>query len=774
MKKKVAISIFVSILIFVQIWCFFISFKYPYIGLYLETNPNQEWIVREIDKKSLSSELDIKLGDRITEIDGGAPEDFWTVAKWRAIEQAHSVTVSRDGQEPKLLLTNHASTNYGIFSLFSGLVTLFLALLLYLKIPNSPSARLLAFVFLAIGLTWTGIGASSRGDIIGKILVTSLMMAIPFIFYHFLVIFFQEKGKISLPKKALKYVYVLIGLGFGIRLLYFIPALAYPIYLYNGKISLLFFIIGFLLNIYMLTYIYFKHRKPKSYLSSIIKSVWISLIISFLPSIILSFIPRLKTGSFFLDEEFTSLFILFLPISFTYLIAADRLYDIGLVVRRFVSAGMISLLPSAMLTGAYVVLFSEDVEVKHLLFIFFAPLILISLILYSMEYVTTKFESFLFPRKSMLHTTLKKISKNLGAISSFRELKDIVLVDIVKTLDVIGGAIVIQYKDEIETVHEGVINLEEIKQLLSSSSLQQHPFYSCIEINHHEDYTGYLVMTGKKTNTMLGKEELQWLNLIISYLAVSMENVHLIRKLTSKLQQLAAQLPNEQSAQDIQWFRKLMFELQEEERIRIANDLHDTTMQDLFFLKRRFIELLEGQLLNKDDKEQLNNIINFIELINTGLRQSCFELHPHLLQEIGLILTVQRLLDKETYNCPFTIQFTGVSAYAIENRDLVSKKHIFRIVQELLSNAKKHSHATEVTFTMTVEAGLFYLSYEDNGVGLDEVQAASTRLTGRSGIGMEQIKSRVLHLNGDIEMNSKAEGGVHFLISIPIIDVVAV
>ncbi|MBP1992916.1 sensor histidine kinase [Paenibacillus eucommiae] len=474
-----------------------------------------------------------------------------------------------------------------------------------------------------------------------------------------------------------------------------------------------------------------------------------------------------------MDDEYTSLFILFLPISFAYLIASNQLYDIGLVVRRFVYAGMIAVVPCGIFAAANAVAFPNDTDLKHLMFTFLLPVILLSVVLYSMEYMTTKFEGFLFPRKFILNSALKKISKSLGAISSFRDLKDIVLVDIVNTLEVMGGAIVIKFQDEMETILEGDMNKKEVEQLVASGAFEEHAFYTCIEINHHEEYTAYLIMTRKKTNTLLGKEELQWLNLIISYLAVSMENVHLIRKMTSKLQQLASQLPDEQAAQDIQWFRKLMFELQEEERIRIATDLHDTTMQDLFFLKRRFVDLLEKYIMNQEDKDHLNNIINFIELINTGLRQSCFELHPHLLQEVGLILTVQRLLEKESYHCPFTIEFTGDKAFAIENRDLVTKKHIFRIVQELLNNAKKHSQATEVQFRMTVETGFFCLSYEDDGVGFAESSTPPSKPFKLTGIGMEQVKSRVLFLGGDIELHSKLTGGVHFRITIPMKEVQA-
>ena len=165
--------------------------------------------------------------------------------------------------------------------------------------------------------------------------------------------------------------------------------------------------------------------------------------------------------------------------------------------------------------------------------------------------------------------------------------------------------------------------------------------YSIFVINQNEEYSCYLVTARKKTNTLLSLEERQWLSLIISYLAVSLENIYLIRKLTVKLHDLASQIPNEEAGQDVVWLRKSLFELQEQERYRIATDLHDTTMQDILLVRRRLISFIN----NNEDQQQVIQAIKHLDLVNESLRQSCFELNPHLLQNIGLIQTIQATLD---------------------------------------------------------------------------------------------------------------------------------
>lgn len=337
------------------------------------------------------------------------------------------------------------------------------------------------------------------------------------------------------------------------------------------------------------------------------------------------------------------------------------------------------------------------------------------------------------------------------------------------TLQVFGGAIVFKYKGTWEIISEGDIDASQIKQIINAETFE-HPNFTCIEINRHQEYTSYLIMTRKKTNTLLGLEDIQWLNLIISYLSVSLENVYLIRKLTLKLEQLAAQLPNQQASSDFIWFRKLTFELQEKERTRIATDLHDTTMQDLFFLKKRLQSLLGKYAFRMEDVEQMRSIIDYVEIINTNLRQSCFELHPYLLQEIGLVQTIRKVVDQETLLSPFHIEFTVQGADIIESKDLEMKKHLFRIVQELLNNAKKHSEASTIRLSLSAGHDSIELLYEDDGVGFDP-EVISAREIGVSGIGIEQLKSRVLYLNGRMEMDSQHGRGVTVRITFPIKEV---
>ncbi|MCC2685484.1 MAG: hypothetical protein K0R75_2383 [Paenibacillaceae bacterium] len=765
MKKIVLWCSIFLVLLGIQSWFTFVTVHFPWINL---MSVQGQWVVKSLDDYSGSEQLDVQVGDVVTSVNGRPPGEHESVMKWEVLEQAQSFVIVRDGLETAYDTTVVKDRNpVGLYPLLIEAISVFMALFLLVKINESRSSRLLSVVFLCCGLVFMSLGASIRGDTFGKLVINFAFMALPVVFLHFLLVFFRERSDMRLPVGYMSLLYVGVLCNALLRIASLIPGLGndYWINYFSSRLSLVLFMIGFALNLYLLTYIYLKHRKNQSYLATTIKMVWICLAISFLPSIILSFLPHLIFQTEWVSSVFTGWFALFFPMSFAYLIATKQLYDVHMVLRRILHTLFLSTIPSLGIVAFVSVLYISEDSYKKLSYVFVVTLILISVLLYSLEYITTKLEGILFPRKYQLRTALKNISKNLGSITSFHELKDIVLVDIVNTLQVMGGVIAFKYRHSRELIHEGTIDQDEVGRLIDAA-ITQHPGYTIMEINSHEEYTSFLVMTRKRTGTRLGLEETQWLNMIVSYLSVSLENIFLIRKLTSKLEQLASQIPNEQVAREFIWFRKLMFELQEKERFRIATDIHDTTMQDLFFLKRRLVALRDKSKLLPEVVAQLVGIAEYVEVINTNLRQNCFELHPYLLQELGLLHTIRKLIDSESHSggCETVLQVRGEEV--IERWSLETKRHLFRIVQELLNNAKKHANAGKVLISLEVIGRTLRLTYQDDGVGFDS-KRPQQREIGSPGVGMEQMRSRVLHLDGHLELATSPGCGVQIHITIP-------
>jgi two-component system sensor histidine kinase ComP len=743
-------------------------FRYPLMGITVEREYKSGFMINRVDSFSEGARLGLKAGDIVTSVNGGNPENYWTVYRFGKLDQVDTMSVLRDG-----VLMNFKTNSAFSFYLYNNIYviveisSLLIAYLMYKKIKMSASSRAISVMFLIIALIFMSLGASVRGDPTGKVVLCAGLIIIPVAIYQFLRAFLKEKANIHLPSRFLKPVYYFFAVMFGMYTLIFMDSpYTYPVYKFMGNVVLFFCAIGICSNLFLLVYIYAQNRRKKNNLTIIIKTVFFSAFCALSPVIFFSFIPLFVFGKSWIDLLYTSWSIFILPLTFVYLLATRRLYDIDMIIRRILFTTAIALIPSFIFTAVIKIIFPVEATPERLVFLFLTLLFTSSFILYSLENLTTKLEPVLFPRKHRLQLALKKISGNLGMISSFREMKDTILVDIVETLEVVGGAIVFQYKDGMETILEGDLQKEQVEALIASEVMDSS-FYTCFIISRQEEYTSYLVVAPKKATTLLGMEEINWLNLIITYLAVSLENVQLIRKLDGRIQQLSSLLPEEEEANNLIWFRKLMFEMQEKERIRIAMDLHDTTMQDLFFLKGRLQTMEEKYIVNQEGKTFLNSMTDYIDIINSNLRQSCFELHPYLLREIGLVATLSKFFQTERAVCNFQILFTTTEISEIEEQDMEIKRHLFRMVQELMNNAKKYSHASTVRFFISIKQSKLYFEYTDDGIGF-EASRPVVREIGSSGIGMEQMKGRVLSLGGSYELKTATGQGVFFAAQLPV------
>lgn len=770
MKKNVINVIFLILFITIQFWFTYITFSHPYLGINVVKNNMDEWVVSSIDRASGATRLNIVPGDVIERIDGYPAYDYFSVIHRKAVEQADKIEVSRNGDLFVIETTSvRNSFAVGYLPLLGEILCIIMYILLWTKSARAPSAssRYLSLLFLIGGLTFISLGASLRTDVLAKIFIHTAISVIPVMFLHFLTHFFNERSHARLRTDYLPYLYIINVIVFlmstseaAIGLLFRETTNVTAI------VSLLIFLFGTIVNFGYILRVHLKFGRGKAYLTIVFRFIWFSLAVSFLPIILFSLMPQLMFKVEWIPSSYTSWFILFFPLSFTYLITTKQIYDIHIVLRRILYTLLVSVAPALLIAGfEFFVLYHEPSMQKFVLTFLFS-LSLLALVLYFLEYFNTKLESVLFPQKYHLKLALKKISKNLGSISSFHELKDIILVDIVETLQVSGSAIIFMYSNHAEVIEEGDIDVEEVKEIVAIGLLE-HPLYTCFEINRNALYTSYLVLTRKKNGSRLGLEEIQGLNLIISYLSVSLENLYLIRTLTTKLEHLASTIMDKGVSDDFAWFRKLMFELQEKERLRIATDIHDTTMQDLFFLKRRLTLLHEKETIPPEERRQIESLIEYVSIINTNLRQNCFELHPFLLQEIGLIPTMKKVVEQEAPITSFQLEFTMSGTNHIEKWKPDSKRQVFRIFQELLNNAKKHSQADHVRFHCVEKDQQFILTYSDDGVGFDH-QFAVPREIGVSGIGLEQMRSRVLYLGGQLQLDARKGKGVKLSITLPL------
>ncbi|WGD35553.1 sensor histidine kinase [Olleya sp. YS] len=197
--------------------------------------------------------------------------------------------------------------------------------------------------------------------------------------------------------------------------------------------------------------------------------------------------------------------------------------------------------------------------------------------------------------------------------------------------------------------------------------------------------------------------------------------------------------------------------VQEKERNRIAQDLHDAISSKLNVISLTTHVLLDDETIKGKQKESLNHILDITTRTLESSRKIAHELMPPILDKFGLKVALEELFDEFTSNTSIKIK------YNIDELDDVEKSnelHIFRIAQELINNSLTHGKANLLEMKLVKEKEGFKLVYKDNGKGFDVNKTSK-----KSGIGLQNIKSRVSILNGQLSIESSKNKGSRFIIN---------
>lgn len=198
----------------------------------------------------------------------------------------------------------------------------------------------------------------------------------------------------------------------------------------------------------------------------------------------------------------------------------------------------------------------------------------------------------------------------------------------------------------------------------------------------------------------------------------------------------------------------------ENERKRIARDLHDQTLADL-----RHLMLLTDKLpVDKNNSQHALSPIAFrseIEAVSIEIRRICEDLSPSVLSNVGLMAALEYALSSAVKDLPIDRKFDYqlVCDDDLEDRlnfDMAVQIQIYRIVQEAISNICKHAEARNVCLKAeTDKDGLFIITMEDDGRGFKMHK-------GGTGRGLNNIRSRASMIEGEASWSPRPEGGTIF------------
>ncbi|WP_299337407.1 ATP-binding protein [uncultured Psychroserpens sp.] len=197
--------------------------------------------------------------------------------------------------------------------------------------------------------------------------------------------------------------------------------------------------------------------------------------------------------------------------------------------------------------------------------------------------------------------------------------------------------------------------------------------------------------------------------------------------------------------------------VQEEERNRIAQDLHDAISSKLNVVSLTTNVLIDDDSISNEHKDALNHILDITTRTLESSRKIAHELMPPILDKFGLKVALEELFDEFTSNTSIKISH---DIDTLDQLDKHNELHVFRIAQELINNALRHGKADQLIMELKKQNQGFALVFKDNGIGFD-VKANNKK----SGIGLQNIKSRVAILNGQLFVESSKHSGSTFTIN---------
>ncbi|MCL9807194.1 histidine kinase [Flavobacterium amniphilum] len=195
---------------------------------------------------------------------------------------------------------------------------------------------------------------------------------------------------------------------------------------------------------------------------------------------------------------------------------------------------------------------------------------------------------------------------------------------------------------------------------------------------------------------------------------------------------------------------------QEEERKRIAQDLHDDISSKLNIVSLNSHLLTASNLSEIQIAEISANIINLTTKALDNSRRIAHDLLPPVLEKFGLHAGVEELCFE--INSSKSIEIEYKNSVEFDNNEIHKHLHVFRIIQELFNNSLKHGKSSKISLSFEQKNGFVYCKFSDNGIGFDV-----ENFENQKGLGMKNIESRVSFLKGALHVDSELNKGTQVI-----------
>ena len=237
------------------------------------------------------------------------------------------------------------------------------------------------------------------------------------------------------------------------------------------------------------------------------------------------------------------------------------------------------------------------------------------------------------------------------------------------------------------------------------------------------------------------------LNTLARQAETALSNVLLVETLRQQLDELHA------SRETLTQAQRRLLRSREEERGRLARDLHDGPIQTLVGLKMQLGLLLASAAHSVPPAEELNAMRSEVRGLLTELRQVCTELRPPMLDTLGLGAAIRALVEEWSAQQWSAVRCDLLPDVTLRTLPGEVAVNLYRIVQEALTNVARHAAAGHVIIRLTQQAATLVLTIHDNGQGF-VVPTIFQGLTEHGHFGLVGMRERVNLIGGSLTLDS--------------------
>ena len=483
--------------------------------------------------------------------------------------------------------------------------------------------------------------------------------------------------------------------------------------------------------------------------------VGLGMIASCLPPMVLLIVPHFLGVRNLAPAWAATLGMIFMPISLGIAVTSRQFLGITSLVRR----GLVALIVWLTLIGLLSVavrgfeLWRSDQPSLGADNPFLTGLLIatVAILLWPAQtWLRRRAEAFLFRDVYDYQKTLRQLSVEIVEIRGLEAIAEHVLCRLVTVLDLTWAKITL-FTDSggHEICHRSPHPTKPIPGI--SASVDSPARTEPLVIEH--ETIGMLSLGPKRHDLTHNPEDVELVTTLAPMIATALQSALLLRRLEDKVDQLVDR------EQELAALSGQLMQVQEEERRRLALDLHDDPLQRAILMARQISET-SPPLDRTRLRSEADEIISSLRAICSGLR-------PPVLDDFGLVAGLEALVNearaRSDLNITLEIETIDVERFGRLERELETA--LYRVAQEALNNCIKHASATSVDVILARTPNRITLRVSDDGRGLVSDAHAGE---GMMHLGLIGMRERLQPWDGVVKVDSSRESGTTVFVHLPV------